>query len=178
MKFLRREKLNFQQESITDSITGLYNKKHLENVLPVIIQRANKENKPLALLFFDIDDFKKFNDKFGHPEGDRVITYLGRNVKNLLRDTDYGFRYGGEEFVVVLQDADEETGVKVANRIKSSFNRICFNPGLLNEAVCKTLSIGVAVLTEDDDMISLINKADQAMHKAKNSGKDRVEVFR
>ncbi len=128
----------------------------------------------MSILLIDIDDFKKHNDSFGHIEGDRVLRQLGRLISSVLRENDSGYRYGGEEFTIILPETDGDRAAIVAERIRSDFKSVDFSPD--GHEVRKTLSAGVAEFNGNDDVSSFIKHADRAMYSAKQTGKDKVVV--
>jgi diguanylate cyclase (GGDEF)-like protein len=127
----------------------------------------------LTLLLFDLDDFKDFNDTYGHVEGDQVLSLLGRVVKRCLRETDSAYRYGGEEFTVLLPMTTGKDGVSTAERIGTEFRRETFSPAA-GETVRMTVSIGLAQYQPQEDMKAFVNRVDRLMYQAKKDGKDRV----
>jgi len=121
----------------------------------------------------DVDRFKQFNDTWGHPEGDRVLTALGRLLIHALRGEDVACRYGGEEFVIILHQADRKTAMDAAERIRAGFAEIPFQP-VRGKPVFMTVSIGVAQWRPDEEFASLLMRADQALYEAKQAGRNRV----
>ena len=108
--------------SITDELTRLYNRRYFYEILNEEIQRANRQGRPLSLIMFDLDGFKKFNDRYGHLKGDALLQTVARVLRESLREhVDSGFRYGGDEFVVILPQADGKTALVIGNRIKKNF---------------------------------------------------------
>lgn len=171
---LRQKRQKLEELSITDGLTGLYNRRYMESKLEEEIVRANRFQHPLSLLFMDIDHFKNYNDSYGHPEGDKVLKGLAATIlKNVRKKIDITCRYGGEEFVVVLPEADGEQAVTVAERIRRDFSQLGFKPGDAIEPVYVTLSTGVASLNAEGGA-NLLERADQAMYQAKSIGRNRV----
>ena len=171
---LEETRQTFEMLSITDQLTGLYNSRYFYEQLQKEMQRSQRYGRPLSILLIDIDDFKKHNDSFGHIEGDRVLRQLGRLISSVLRENDSGYRYGGEEFTILLPETDGDRAAVVAERIRTDFKTIDFAPD--GQDVFKTLSAGVAEYNGDDDVSSFIKHADRAMYSAKQSGKDKVVV--
>ena len=171
---LEETKQTFEMLSITDQLSGLYNSRYFYEQLQKEIQRSQRYGRPLSILLIDIDDFKKHNDSFGHIEGDRVLRQLGRLISSVLRENDSGYRYGGEEFTIILPETDGDRAAIVAERIRSDFKSVDFSPD--GQAVRKTLSAGVAEFNGNDDVSSFIKHADRAMYSAKQTGKDKVVV--
>jgi diguanylate cyclase (GGDEF)-like protein len=169
---LEASSARFATLSITDPLTGLFNRGHLNDCLPKLLEQV-EPTRPLSLLMLDIDDFKQHNDAFGHPEGDKVIATLADVIRNSIRETDVAFRYGGEEFAVILPGADLERGRIAAERILVAFSHRIFSPRP-GANLHKTVSLGVARATESDTPAALIERADGALYVAKRAGKDQV----
>ncbi len=155
-----------------DPLTGTENRLSFMKVIEEEVERAQRYNVPLSVIMFDIDSFKKINDTFGHATGDEVLKKLTEIIENNLRKSDKLFRVGGEEFVVTLPNTDIDKAKIVAEKLR--------------KAVCKThfgktgritISIGVTQVTEDDDVDTLITRVDEALYRAKNNGRNRVEVI-
>jgi len=173
---LRASEARYRQLSITDGLTQLFNKRYLEEMLEQETTRARRYHNVLSLLMMDIDDFKSYNDRYGHVEGDHVLATAGRIIRKSLRGTDAGFRYGGEEFVVLLPETGLKGAQVVAERIRRVFAQQVFEPGRgVREQ--RTLSIGAAMLGPDETGSALIRRADQGTYRAKNEGKDCVVVM-
>jgi len=167
-KRLERE---LKEMSIKDSLTGLYNQRYFYDRLEVEIERARRQQHPLSLLLFDVDQFKTYNDCHGHLEGDKVLQQAGAVVVESTREhVDLGFRYGGDEFTVILPEADETQALSIAERIRTSFQAQGFD-GL-------TVSIGVMTYRDGYSLRTLIQFTDAMMYDAKRSGGNRVFVYR
>jgi diguanylate cyclase (GGDEF)-like protein len=161
--------------SITDSLTGLYNRKHLMESLSGEIGRASRYEHPFALLIIDIDHFKKFNDTYGHLAGDEVLRKMGKLFQKSIRSCDYAARYGGEEFIIVMPEIGRDEGVKAAERIRANLAKEKIDAN--GHSVAVTISVGVASFPEHgDDAQGIISKADAALYQAKKRGRDRVVV--
>ena len=172
-KALLESERRYMELSITDGLTRLYNSRHYFERLSSEIERTLRYDSFLSLILLDIDDFKQYNDTFGHPEGDKVLARLGEVIRGSLRKTDSAYRYGGEEFTVILPETEGESAVNVAERIRSGFESLIFSPEPGKE-VPKTVSIGVAQYRPREELSSLMNRADKAMYQAKEQGKNRV----
>lgn len=168
-----------EEISITDDLTGLHNRHHFQSVLESELERSLRYNRPLTLLYVDIDDFKPFNDKFGHIEGDQVLRLVGKCARQLLRTQDDAFRLGGDEFALLLVETDLESGVRVAERFHKSFNEQWFKTmtarGKGYEPI--SLSLGVAEYHNQHGMglpiesaDDFVGRADMAMYAAKRTG--------
>lgn len=164
----REIRKELEQELVIDDMTKVYNFRYLSNWL------ASAGEHPLAALFIDIDDFKLFNDRYGHAEGDRVLRLLAETVKKCVRADDHVIRYGGEEFVVLLPGMDSFSAQKVAQRIQDNLRRL---PYARWEQLI-TVSIGIASSPQDTkDKHQLMLIADRAMYAAKEAGKDTCYVW-
>lgn len=159
--------------AITDGLTKLYNLRHFYNQLEVEIGRSNRYGHSLALLLLDIDHFKAYNDTYGHLEGDKVLIKLGQIIKSCLRTMDSGYRYGGEEFTIILPETTGEEANNVAQRIKTVVESENFlpEPGKINTI---TISIGVTEYSKDEQLSEFILRADKAMYKSKAKGRNRI----
>lgn len=163
--------------STLDALTGIYNRGFGLGRLREEFQRALRSESPLGVLIFDIDHFKSINDAYGHPMGDKVITRLIRTVRLVLREGDVLIRYGGEEFLVVLPAASKSDVAKIAERMRMSVENMVVNEGPLQIHV--TMSLGGISWPEIDveSEEELVRCADQALYRAKESGRNRVEMF-
>jgi diguanylate cyclase (GGDEF)-like protein len=169
--------------SLTDPLTGLYNRRYLEQRLAGEVARAQRHRQPLSFLFVDADHFKRVNDTYGHDAGDRVLVHLGAYLKRLLRASDIAVRYGGEEFAMVLPQTTLNSAHELAERIRRA---IAAHPARLDsgEAIHLTLSIGVSGtdgrwnLAPESVAIDLIRQADKAVYTAKEAGRNRVMLGR
>lgn len=166
---LEKERLEeeVRRLSITDDLTGLYNHRHFFKALEAELVRMKRQGTSLSLLMFDIDNFKQYNDLHGHIEGDRVLKKIGSIVKNSIRsNVDSGYRYGGDEFAVLLIGATREQALGIAERIRSTIEESGF------ERI--TVSIGLAEFNDQYDLEGFVKTADHAMYMAKNSGGNRI----
>jgi two-component system cell cycle response regulator len=173
----RRLKYQLDQsfvESITDPLTGLYNRRYLESTLERELALHRRNGQPLCLLMLDIDGFKAINDAHGHPAGDAVLSELAAIFKIELRTSDLAVRMGGDEFLVVLPDARMEQAAAIAERLRGAVAMLAI-PALGSEH--PTVSIGVCQAgDEEGGMAALLKKADEALYRAKTEGKNRVAV--
>ncbi|MGQ7956319.1 diguanylate cyclase [Pseudomonas sp. SP16.1] len=167
---------NLKARMVRDSLTGLYNHTHTLQLLEDACFRARRDDQPLAFAMLDIDHFKKVNDRYGHPMGDRVIKSLALFLKQRLRKTDHIGRYGGEEFAVVLPDTDEQSALRLLEDIRQRFAEIHY-PAQPQDLSC-TFSCGIAMLQPGLDGNALSKQADEALYKAKHAGRNRVEPYR
>ena len=160
-------------EAITDGLTGLYNHRYLHERLEEEIERARRQKTRLSLLFCDCDEFKVYNDTWGHKAGDAALTRVSRVIEGVGRRVDLAARYGGEELVLVLVDTDTAGAREAAERIRAEVERSCATTG-------RNLSVSIGVATFPDDATAkdeLLDKADWAMYAAKRAGRDRVLAF-
>jgi diguanylate cyclase (GGDEF)-like protein len=165
--------------AITDELTGLYNFRYLIERLEEEIKRTQRYKRSLALIMADIDHFKKYNDSFGHLEGNKVLKVLADILKVSVREVDIVGRYGGEEFIIILPEAGKEEAREIAERMRFKVERYKFinNKNHPNENKL-TLSLGVtSCFREFISLESLIYKVDQALYQAKRKGRNRVEVI-
>ncbi|HSO06992.1 MAG TPA: GGDEF domain-containing protein [Pelomicrobium sp.] len=169
---LRGEKELFEARSVSDAQTTLLNRRAFDEALSTQMAVAGQNRRPLSLLVLDLDNFKQFNDTYGHPEGDKVIAAAGQVIRRCIRATDVGCRYGGEEFAVILPEAGHDEAMRVAERIRKEFALTVFEPRP-GEKVSKTLSVGLASLQPNDSPEGLFDRADGALYAAKRMGKDR-----
>jgi diguanylate cyclase (GGDEF)-like protein len=166
------------QLSITDGLTEVYNHRHFQDRLSEEVERLNRQKDGiLSLLILDIDDFKRFNDTYGHQCGDTVLKQLAMLLKNSIRTIDILARYGGEEFAIILPNANTEQAVIAAERICQNVRSTAFSFGS-GTTVKVTVSIGVGtIMSAQADKSELVRKADSAMYAAKAKWKDRVEIW-
>ncbi|BCS52485.1 diguanylate cyclase [Geobacter sp. SVR] len=170
---LRESEHRYYELSITDALTGLYNSRHFHSQLQIEMERAERYRHPLSLLLLDVDDFKRFNDAYGHLEGDRVLAGLAQVIRESIRHTDSAYRYGGEEFVAILPETDGEEALRVAERLRLAFAKTVFIP-VAEKQVSMTVSIGISCLRPEDDAKGFIHRADNCTYSAKRQGKNRV----
>ncbi|NEH43137.1 PleD family two-component system response regulator [Rhizobium leguminosarum] len=161
--------------AVTDPLTGLYNRRYLDNHLNVLFNRSMARGRPLSVLITDIDRFKHVNDTYGHDGGDEVLREFSNRVRSTIRGADLACRYGGEEFVVVMPDTSPEIAAAVAERLRAAIENAPFMLKHAGEALNVTASFGIAsritsVLTPDQ----LMKQADLALYEAKNTGRNRV----
>jgi diguanylate cyclase (GGDEF)-like protein/PAS domain S-box-containing protein len=170
---LSRSENRYRALSIIDDLTQLYNSRHFYNQLQMEFNRSDRYEQPLSLLILDIDDFKSFNDTYGHLQGDEVLSRFGKVVRKLLRQTDSAYRYGGEEFAVILPMTKSAQGVVTAERIRADLKEECY-ASVSGAHVCITVSIGVGQYRPGEEMKAFVERVDQLMYQAKKEGKDRV----
>jgi len=169
MELVRKNEL-LERLAITDGLTGLYNARHFyEQVKRELSRLKRNPDRVLSLILLDIDHFKDFNDTEGHQMGDHVLRSLGRVIEVCIRkDVDTGYRYGGDEFVILLPDTDQHQARVVAERTQKQFGAFKFGK--------TSLSIGIAQGKAGEDEIALVKRADEAMYRSKKSGRARITV--
>lgn len=164
------------KQSIRDPLTGIYNKIHVFELGELIFKEHRNEDKNMAVIMMDIDNFKSVNDTYGHVEGDKILVEITAECKKVIRTTDVFGRYGGEEFFIILPNIKIEDAVKLAERIRVNI----MSKPILNfegKEIRVTLSLGVAANSKGiDSMEQLLREADNALYRAKKNGKNRVEV--
>jgi diguanylate cyclase (GGDEF)-like protein len=172
-KTLRQKNKKLHELSITDSLTGLHNRKHLMETLGKEVARSTRHDHPFSLLIIDIDHFKKYNDTYGHLAGDDVLRKMAAVFRETIRTNDYAARYGGEEFILILPEIGPDAGVQAAERIRKRVAKEKL--GGKKETRSVKVSIGVASFPEHaEEAEPLIQKADEALYKAKQAGRNRV----
>jgi diguanylate cyclase (GGDEF)-like protein len=166
-----------EELSTTDALTGLRNRRFLAETFSVEFQRAVRYGTDLTILMADLDHFKLINDHHGHLGGDAVLAEVARSLRSRLRATDVGGRYGGDELVVILSQVNTEGGLLMAERWRSEVEKRSIQLGE-KRSVRTTLSIGVASYTPGfKDVAELVAAADSALYLAKDSGRNRVDVY-
>jgi len=161
---------------ITDDLTGLYNSRHFFSLIDTEIERHLRYSHPLSLLMLDIDFFKNYNDTWGHLEGDNVLSEIGQIINSCLRTIDRAFRYGGEEFAVLLPETKLEKACLVGNRIIKSLRAKIFNPRP-DKTSSITISVGATELIKKDNKESFIKRSDKALYLSKNSGRNKLSFL-
>lgn len=160
-----------EKTSNLDSLTQIFNRRALSTYLDTVCSKENLKYE-LHLLMMDIDDFKAINDSHGHVAGDKILIFIANIVKKTLRDGDKIFRYGGEEFIIILNRIDKKSCMQIASRLLKliSGNNLLYKGKSLNV----TMSMGITQLESDDTPDSLIARADKALYKAKENGKNQI----
>ncbi len=170
-----RNALTYQlaiQSALRDGLTGVGNRSALENNLERDIALAKRHNQPLTVLVIDIDNFKDVNDNFGHSAGDHILKAVAEEMRHCCRDADSSYRFGGEEFVILLNKTDADGSAVVAERLRRNIESMASS--YEDQAIDVTVSIGVATLLKDDNLPSLFARADKALYQAKNNGRNQV----
>jgi diguanylate cyclase (GGDEF)-like protein len=167
---------NMEISAKTDALTGLYNQRTFYEIMDHKIKEVGDQETNLHLVIMDIDKFKSFNDRFGHVLGDEVLKEIGRAIKRTIRSQDYGFRYGGEEFALLFEGLDDERVKMVTERIQVAIREITDRIPVLREAgEVITVSVGISRYPEEkDNLIHLVEFADEKMYVAKEEGGDCI----
>ncbi|MFT7128376.1 MAG: diguanylate cyclase (GGDEF)-like protein/PAS domain S-box-containing protein [Gammaproteobacteria bacterium] len=165
--------------AITDGLTGLYNQRHFYTVLSQETARCQRYERPLSLICIDVDNFKKVNDSLGHLEGDSLLRYVAKVVNTVARSNDHGFRYGGDEYMLLLPEADKEKALSVAARLVEQFEKN--QPASLTDYnrgdLPLSLSIGVSEFSSDEQSEMFVKRADFAMYQAKRVSGNNIEFM-
>jgi diguanylate cyclase (GGDEF)-like protein len=167
----------YQEMAVTDSLTGLYNRRYFDELLIREEARAKRYPQQFSLLMIDIDDFKKFNDTYGHPCGDNILKTVAQILLRRIRNTDYVARYGGEEFCIIAPHTSKQNASVFASRIADIVAQEKFT---LSDALKASVTVSIGVANFNDDAQTkeeLIKKSDDAMYQAKKLGKNRVCMF-
>ncbi len=172
---LQEEILVLEKESNIDPLTKLYNKRALLKDLEELLKYGKDKDLDLSLLVLDLDDFKKINDTYGHIAGDKTLIYIGKVLKNNLRNDVKTYRFGGEEFVVVLNRIEAQEAKKIAERVLKtvSVSKLIYK----NNTIKITVSAGITSHKAGDSVESFIERADKALYEAKASGKNQVVLI-
>ncbi len=165
-----------QRLAITDGLTKLHNSRSFYSQLEVEVDRFNRYKHPLSLLLLDIDHFKNYNDSYGHLEGDKVLVKISQMIKSCLRKMDTAYRYGGEEFTVILPETSCEEALLVAERIRNVIQSEKFTPQREKE-LSITISIGVTQYAVEEQLSAFIQRADKAMYVSKRNGRNQVTAM-
>lgn len=174
VKHLRTSRDELEKISITDSLTALYNRKHIMDLLALQFSRYRRNSVPFSLLLVDIDHFKQINDRYGHQAGDAALRQAGVIFHSVLRDTDSAGRYGGEEFLIILEQTTERQAVETAERLRATteMSDLLFD----GQKIRFTVSIGIATVMwgVEDTIAGMIQRADRRLYLAKRFGRNRV----
>jgi diguanylate cyclase (GGDEF)-like protein len=176
-EIVSKKLMNMLEDSARrDELTGLFNRKYLEESIATIVSQSKRSNTSYGVLMCDIDYFKMINDTYGHDVGDEAIRVISKTLQENVRDSDIVIRYGGEEFIVLLYDCNTEYVEEVAQKIRTEFAKKKISSG--NESFSKTISIGASIFPQHSDSFwKCIKFADIALYKAKESGRNRVVIF-
>ncbi|MBI1326310.1 MAG: PleD family two-component system response regulator [Alphaproteobacteria bacterium] len=177
-RFQERLRTNYESSlslAVTDSLTGLYNRRYFETHLQKLLEKNKEARKTLAVLYMDIDHFKSINDRFGHNVGDEVLKIYAERLKNTLRSFDLLARLGGEEFVVILPDITRDLAYQVAERLRRLIADRPFKVSIPDGQLVVTASIGGVVIDDGDhNLAGLLDRADKQLYEAKQGGRNCV----
>ncbi len=172
---LARSRDQMAELSMTDALTGCRNRRDFHLRLGEEVARAKRSQHPLTGILLDIDHFKEINDRFGHPFGDKALQAVAHAVSTGIRATDYCFRYGGEEFVILLIDCPQDRALVIAESLRFKVQELRISSG--DVATSVSMSLGVASLhLEEDDADTFLARMDKALYTAKRSGRNSVVV--
>ena len=168
---------HLEYQTQVDSLTGLFNRRAFEKKIHEEFERSKRYHNPLSVLILDIDNFKTINDTYGHHGGDAALVKISETFREKTRQTDFPSRYGGEEFVLVLPETDQDSALQVASKIHEAIRSCAF--GTSARPYTLTVSIGVSSTSARfyTDWHEMVDDADQALYLAKNTGKDRIETW-
>jgi diguanylate cyclase (GGDEF)-like protein len=168
---------HLEYQTQVDSLTGLFNRRAFEKKINEEFERSKRYHNPLSVLLLDIDNFKMINDTYGHHGGDAALVRISETFRERTRQSDFPSRYGGEEFVLILPETDQDSALQVAGKIHDSIRTCAF--GTATRPFALTVSIGVSSTSARfySDWRELVDDADRALYIAKNSGKDRIEIW-
>ena len=173
---IRASQEELKEQASTDPLTRLHNRRYFSTEAEFLLALCREQKRPMAVMIADIDHFKRVNDTWGHPVGDRVIVRIAQTLKSCCRSRDLLARFGGEEFVILLPDADLQQAALCAERIRATVATTAFQMGD-GDAAHLSLSIGVALVdVEHDSIQTALDRADQALYTAKQDGRNRVAI--
>lgn len=181
-RFIEENKINntlsktnkiIYDKSIRDTLTGLYNRYHLEEHLDNILNELSKIHSEISVAFIDIDNFKTINDTYGHRTGDMTLKNLGEQINNCIRKSDYAFRYGGDEFLIIYPNTKAKTALQITERIKQKFSM----SSAKENGIKLSLSIGIGAYKKFENHKNLIDRVDKIMYESKKNGKNQITVM-
>ena len=175
-EYLRHQVEHSIELALVDQLTGLNNRRFLENHLNGLVDAAKRERKPLALMVFDIDHFKNVNDTYGHDAGDDVLKGFADRLRAIIRGGDLLCRMGGEEFVILMPNVNGVVATKIAERARKAIEEVPFEIRNGADSITITTSIGVAERRDGLEPAEIYHRADKALYLAKSEGRNRVAV--
>lgn len=170
---LSEEKKVIYDKSIKDSLTGLYNRYHLEERLDNILNELSKIYSEISVAFIDIDNFKTINDTYGHINGDMTLKNLGEQINNSIRESDYAFRYGGDEFLIIYPNTKVKAALKITERLKQNASM----SSVKENKIKLSLSIGITTYRKFENHKKLIDRVDKIMYESKKNGKNKITLM-
>ena len=169
---LSARSVTLEHEALTDGLTGMHNRRYFDDAMSEYLDQFRKIDKPIGLMVFDLDHFKKVNDTYGHDVGDEVLRQIARCLQEFTRYHDVVARLGGEEFAVVAPNMSRESLFKLADRIRYAISSLNIKSG--NVTLRVTMSIGLAIWDHKETAEELYKRADMQLYQAKRSGRNRV----
>lgn len=170
LELIQQENIKLKELCTTDELTGLYNWRCFNKKLKCEIARNKRQNHPLCLMFFDVDGLKSINDTYGHSGGNDVLKAIAESIAQSIRkDVDSAYRFGGDEFAIILPEIQSEKAVEIAKRIIKNLSMFDIDVNL---------SFGLAELGQDTDEDILLKQADEAMYEAKKDSLNKIHVFK
>ena len=166
----------FEQQAVTDGLTGVYNRRWLDQMLPRLLQRSEQDEQPFCVLMIDVDHFRNFNDNYGHAVGDVALRIVADTLVKKVRPIDLVVRYGGEEFCVLLPETDLESGIGAGERLRKAIQKTEICDGSDRPIPGITISAGLAERRAGESAGELLRRADQALYLAKEQGRNRLET--
>jgi len=164
-----------RREARTDELTGVDNRKALNEKLYLLLDDWQRQNEPFVLILADLDQFKRINDSHGHPAGDRVLETIGESLKQWVREGDMVGRYGGDEFAVLLPKTELEVGLEIAERLRAKTSETASRVATRDEQIAVSMSLGVVGARPGDSAESILARADRALYKSKKRGRNQVQ---
>jgi len=171
IKKISKQTEEIYNKSIRDSLTGLYNRYHLEEHLKTILDRLIDIDADVSVAFIDIDNFKAVNDVYGHLKGDEFLTMLGTEINSCVRESDYAFRYGGDEFLIIYPNTKVKEALAITERVKKNIST-----SLKIKGIKSSLSIGITTYQRFENYKNLIDRADKIMYESKRNGKNQITI--
>jgi diguanylate cyclase (GGDEF)-like protein len=175
-EYYKQSRQRYQELSITDALTGLFNKRYLNSKLTSEVDHAHRLGQPLSIMMMDLDHFKRVNDTYGHHTGDKILKSAGHIILGFIRKTDTACRYGGEEFVLVMPGTDLENAFTVAERIRTAMAENRFQAEG-KQSISVTLSMGISGLKPGEGVDALMERADRGLYEAKRKGRNRTVMM-
>ena len=174
---LQEAKAQLKEQANRDPLTNMYNRRYFREIGQKIVAMTKRSKESLSLIMIDIDKFKNINDTYGHHIGDEIIKLLAFRVEEIIRESDIAARFGGEEFALILPNTDKNSALKLAQKIRMDMETSSYR--YENKIINFTVSIGVDEFdhTQDDNLLTTLNRADAALYLAKGSGRNRVCLY-
>ena len=171
VRFDITDKKKVEELSITDRLTGIYNRRKFDEILHYEFTQRQRQEKGLALIMIDFDYFKKINDEYGHQTGDNVLVNTAELLQSSIRASDSVYRWGGEEFCIISPATDAEGALTLAKKIHTAIGDFDFG-----DVGKQTASLGISLAQEDDTIFSFVNRVDNALYQSKSLGRNRIEM--